>query len=76
MKTQVLEFDGTKLLTFMPKGMSFAELGRRTGVTRQAIHDIVKGRRNPSANLAVKITAELNISLSDLSNKKFTELVS
>lgn len=71
---QDLEFDGTKILDFLPKGKSLSEFARNVGVSRQAIHDIVKGRRKPSADLAVKIVTVLNISLTDLSNKNFSKM--
>lgn len=74
MEIQFLEFDGTKIPNFLPTNKSLAELAREVGVTRQAIHDIVKGRRKPSADLMVKIVATLNISLADLSNKNFYRL--
>ena len=51
----------------MPENKTMAQLARDVGVTRQAIHDIAKGRRKPSADLIVKIVSALNISLSDLS---------
>jgi len=67
MNVQELKFDGTKILSLMPENKTMAQLARDVGVTRQAIHDIAKGRRKPSADLIVKIVSALNISLSDLS---------
>lgn len=67
MNIKELEFDGTKILDFLPKGKTLSQLARDVGVSRQAIHDIAKGRRKPSADLAVRIVTALNISLTDLS---------
>lgn len=66
MDIHTLEFDGTKLAEILPEGVSKAELARKVGVSRQAIHDISVGRRKPSADLIVRITAALNIEVSDL----------
>lgn len=69
MDIQALEFDGTKILAFLPENKTMADLAREVGVSRQAIHDIAKGRRNPSADLALKLITALNISLTDLARK-------
>lgn len=74
MSIKELEFDGTKINDFLSEGQSLAQLARNVGVSRQAIHDIAKGRRKPSADLAVKLVAALNISLSDLSNKNLSSV--
>lgn len=74
MEIQELEFDGTKIKNLLPEGKSLTQLARDVGVSRQAIHDITKGRRKPSADLMVKIVAALNISLADLSKNNFSNL--
>lgn len=67
MNIQTLEFDGAKILDFLPEGKNISQLAKDVGISRQAMHDIVKGRRKPSADVAVKITAALKITLLQLS---------
>lgn len=74
MNVETLEFDGSKIPSYLPTDKNLSQLAKEVGVTRQAMHDIVKGRRKPSADLMVKIVAVLNIQLSDLSNKNFSQL--
>ncbi len=73
MDFQDLEFDGTKIKNLLPEGKNLSQFAKQVGVTRQAMHDIAKGRRKPSANLMVKITAALNVSLQELSIKKLPQ---
>lgn len=70
-----LEFDGSQILAFLPENKTLSQLAREVGVSRQAMHDIAKGRRKPSADLAVKITVALDVTLLQLS-KNFSTSVS
>lgn len=74
MEIKELEFDGTKILDYLPKKPNIAEFAKKIGITRQAMHDIVKGRRKPSADVAVKIVSVLNIPITKLSNKNLNSL--
>lgn len=76
MNVQELEFDGKKIPQYLPKDKNLSQLAKDVGVSRQAMHDIVKGRRKPSADLMVRLIAALDISLSQLTNKKFSSFVS
>lgn len=74
MDIQELEFDGAKIPEFLPENKNLSQFAKDVGVSRQAMHDIVKRRRKPSADLMVKIVTALNISLSDLSNKNLSKM--
>ena len=45
------------------RGWSQTELGKATGVTRQAILAIEKGKHDPSIRLAAKIAAALEVEI-------------
>jgi DNA-binding XRE family transcriptional regulator len=68
MDIQNLEFDGSQIKKLLPKDKTLSQLAKEVGVSRQAMHDIAKRRRKPSADLMVKITTALNVSLSQLSS--------
>ena len=47
-------------------GMTQEELALRTGVSRQTIMSIERGRTNPSVLLALKIASALNVNVTDV----------
>lgn len=75
MNKQEIKFEGNKIKEFLPKNTSVAAFAREVGISRQAMHDIIKGRRNPSANVLVKILTILNIPIDKVTNN-FQENVS
>ena len=54
------------------KGISQAELGRRTGICRQNICEYEKGRSSGTVDTALKIAKALNVSLDELCGEKIT----
>ena len=48
------------------KGLSQAELGRRAGMSRAVINNLIRGTRNPSLLTALTVARALNVSLDEL----------
>lgn len=48
------------------KGLSQAELGRRAGMSRAVINNLLRGTRNPSLLTALTVARALNVSLDEL----------
>ena len=48
------------------RGMSQAELARRTNVSRSAINGVINGTRNPGRNMLVSLANALTLPLQDL----------
>lgn len=50
------------------KGLSQAELGRRAGMSRSVINNLLRGIRNPSLLTALTVSRALNVSLDELTS--------
>ena len=58
---------GNRIRSLMDKkGLSQAELARRSGTSRSVINNLLKGARNPSLLTALTISRALNTSLDEL----------
>lgn len=65
-KTLSKRFGETVQTLMDQKGLSQAELGRRSGMSRSVINTLIRGTRNPSLLTALTITRALNVSLEEL----------
>lgn len=50
------------------KGLSQAELGRRSGMSRSVINNLLRGIRNPSLLTALTVSRALGVSLDELTS--------
>lgn len=57
------------------KGLSQAELGRRAGMSRSVINNLLRGIRNPSLLTALTVSRALNVSLDELTSGNVLDMV-
>lgn len=57
------------------RGLSQAELGRRSGMSRSVINNLLRGVRNPSLLTAVTISRALGVSLDELTKGNIADMV-
>lgn len=57
------------------KGLSQAELGRRAGMSRSVINNLLRGIRNPSLLTALTVARALNVSLDELTSGNVLDMV-
>lgn len=56
------------------KGLSQAELGRRAGMSRAVINNLIRGTRNPSLLTALTVARALNVSLDELTSGNLLDM--
>lgn len=56
------------------KGLSQAELGRRAGMSRAVINNLLRGTRNPSLLTALTVSRALNVSLDELTSGNLLDM--
>lgn len=57
------------------KGLSQAELGRRSGMSRSVINNLLRGIRNPSLLTALTVSRALGVSLDELTSGNVLDMV-
>ena len=57
------------------KGLSQAELGRRAGMSRSVINNLLRGIRNPSLLTALTVSRALGVSLDELTSGNVLDMV-
>lgn len=57
------------------KGLSQAELGRRSGMSRSVINNLLRGIRNPSLLTALTVARALGVSLDELTSGNVLDMV-
>ena len=66
---------GDRVQTLMDqKGLSQAELGRRAGMSRAVINNLIRGTRNPSLLTALTVARALNVSLDELTSGNLLDM--
>lgn len=67
MNTPTIKLDGDALAQAMPG--SVAENARKLGISRQHLNNILKGNKNPSANLLLRLQKLFKLSADSISKK-------
>lgn len=57
------------------KGLTQAELGRRSGMSRSVINNLLRGIRNPSLLTALTVSRALGVSLDELTSGNVLDMV-
>lgn len=57
------------------KGLTQAELGRRSGMSRSVINNLLRGIRNPSLLTALTVSRALGVSLDELASGNVLDMV-
>lgn len=57
------------------KGLNQAELGRRAGMSRSVINNLLRGIRNPSLLTALTVSRALGVSLDELTSGNVLDMV-